>query len=364
MFGIPSMNVASSATAAIVSTPSSVPILITHPSMAGALDMNGNTSITIRGGPPKSIQINSSGSNPSGSAFNPPSAGNVDLSAAGPAGTGGEFGNYGGPTSNPGGLLLGSTGLYIDPAPPVLDPLAGVPAPSQPATTPPASGQSCSVLSHCGSCPASGFSGSAPSTCTEYLAGTYSLISINGTSSAFFDPGIYYVKGGGFKIKNSTVGMCTTCASDPTTVNGMVVYDTGATSTATATGGFTIDTNTSAKLIGAGVSSGSPTAAPAAPYYGILFFEQRNADAQTHTLGQGNGCFSIIGTIYITNTVAIMSATPSHYQSVEYHGTPCTGVNNVGEIIVSQLTVKGNSGLNMQLFSIPYLNVRQIALVQ
>jgi hypothetical protein len=332
--------------------------------MAGALDMNGNTGITITGGPTTSIQVNSNGTNPAGAAFNPPSSGNVDLSAAGPSGTGGNFANFGGPTSTPGSLLLGSTGHYVDPAYPIQDPLAGVPAPSVPTTTPPANGQSCSILAHCGSCPASGFSGSAPSTCTEFLAGAYTSINIKNVSSAFFDPGVYYIKGGGFSLKNSTVGMCTTCSSDPTTVNGMVVYDAGATTTSTATGGFTIDTNTSAELVGAGVSTANPTAAPASPYYGILFFEQRNADAQTHTLGQGNGCFSIIGTIYITNTLAIMSANPSHYQSVTYHGTPCTGVSNVGEIIVSQLTLKGTAGINMQLFPAPYLNVRQIGLVQ
>jgi len=362
--GISSSTVGASATGAIVNVSSPVPIIITHPTMAGALDMNGNTSITISGGPTTSIQVNSNGTNPSGSAFNPPSSGNVDLSAAGPNGTGANFANFGGPTSTPGSLLVGSTGHYVDPAYPIQDPLAGVPAPSVPTATPPANGQSCSTLGHCGSCPASGFSGTAPSTCTEFLPGAYSSINIKNVSSAFFDPGVYYIKGGGFTLKNSTVGMCTTCAADATTVNGMVIYDAGATTTSTATGGFTIDTNTSAELVGAGVSTGNPTAAPASPYYGILFFEQRNADAQTHTLGQGNGCFSIIETIYITNTLAIMSANPSHYQGVMYHGTPCTGVSNVGEIIVSQLTLKGTAGINMQLFPTPYLNVRQIGLVQ
>ena len=42
-----------------------------------------------------------------------------------------------------------------------------------------------------------------------------------------FDPGIYYINGGGFKTINSTVGMCTSCAADPTTINGMLIYDTG-----------------------------------------------------------------------------------------------------------------------------------------
>jgi len=362
--GISSSTVGATATGANVNVSSPVPIIITHPTMAGALDMNGNTGITIRCGPSTSIQVNSNGTSPPGAAFNPPSSGNVDLSAAGPNGTGGDFDNFGGPTSTPGSLLLGTTGHYVDPAYPIQDPLAGVSAPSVPSATPPANGQSCSILGHCGSCPASGFSGTAPSTCTEFLAGAYSSINIKNVSSAFFDPGVYYIKGGGFSIKNSTVGMCTTCAADTTTVNGMVIYDAGATTTSTATGGFTIDTNTSAELVGAGVSTSNPTAAPVSPYYGILFFEQRNADGQTHTLGQGDGCFSIIGTIYITNTLAIINANPSHYQTVLYHGTPCTGLSNIGEIIVSQLTIKGTAWINMQLFPAAYLTARQVGLVQ
>jgi hypothetical protein len=46
------------------------------------------------------------------------------------------------------------------------------------------------------------------------------------------------------------------------------------------------------------------------------------ANVQTHTLRQGNGRFSLIGTVYITNTKAIMLAHPTQVQSVEYHGTP------------------------------------------
>jgi len=227
------------------------------------------------------------------------------------------------------------------------------------------------VLGHCGDCPAPGFTGAKPATCTEYTPGIYASLDLTGINSAIFDPGIYYIQGGGFTLKNDTVAMCTSCAADATTKNGMLIYDAGSSSKPTTTGKFTVDTNASAELLGAGVSSSNPTAAPAAPYYGILFFEQRNADAHTgngskgaHTIGQGNGCFSVIGTIYITNTLAIMKADHTHYQEVQYHGTPCTGVANFGEIIVSELTVKGTSGINMGLFPNGFLKVRQVALVK
>ena len=351
--------------AGIVTVTSPTPILITHPTLSGALSMNGTTGVTICGGPSQSIQINSSSS----TAFS--SGGSVNLSHAGPldsgnctTGTGANFGVFGGPATNPGNVTLGTLpGNYVSPSSPIQDPLAGVSPPSKPTTTPPQSGQSCSVLGHCSSCPG------GAKTCTEFLPGLYtSAISTPGT--AMFDPGIYYLEGG-FSTKNSTVGMCGGCTADPTTVNGMLLYDTVATpktgtitaSNCDATGGFGISTNSTDTFLGAGISASSPTSAPAAPYYGILFFEDRNACAKTHTLGQGNGCFSLVGTIYITNTLAIMTASPALYQSVAYHGTPCSGTANFGEIIVSQLTIKGTSGINMGLFPNGFLKVRQVALV-
>lgn len=351
--------------AGIVAITSPTPIIITHPTMAGALNMNGNTGITITGGPQRSIQINSSGTNPAGAAYAGPSSGNVDLSGAGPSGTGGDFGTFGGPATNPGNVLLGTTGHYLDPASPVQDPFASVSPPAKPTTTPPQNGQSCSILGHCGNCPG------GASSCTEYLPGLYTS-GINTASISMFDPGIYYLENGGFSTKNSTVGMCGGCATDPTTVSGILIYDTVTTpktgtitpTNCDATGGFTIDTNSVDVFWGAGVSSANLTGVPSSPYYGLLFFEDRNACSQTHTLGKGNGCFSIIGTIYITNLLSTMVAYPtSLYQSVLYHGTPCTGVQNYGEIIVSQLTVKGTSGINMGLFPSGFLKVRQVALV-
>ncbi len=149
-----------------------------------------------------------------------------------------------------------------------------------------------------------------------------------------FDPGIYYISNGGFTRKIALLGCVLDCASDPTTKNGHARLRHGrprhVQNGCDASGGLTVDTNSNDDCFGVtGVSSATPRLHPAAPYYGILFFEDRNAGLQTHTLGKGNGCFSIIGTIYITNTLAIMKANPTtQYQSVLYHGTPCTGVQN------------------------------------
>ena len=338
-------TVQASATAAIVSVTAPAPIVITHPTMAGALSMNGN--ITITGGPQQSIQINSTGT----PAYSGPNSGLVDLSAAGPNGSGGNFGTFGGPSTKPSSVNVGSTGTYVSPSYPILDPLAGIAAPAVPATV----GTSATCTTHCGSCPG------GATTCTEYTPGLYTG-GISTLGTAMFDPGIYYINGGGFKTKNGTVGMCTSCAADPTTKSGMLIYDTGTLSGGCkASGGFTIDTNSNDVFLGAGVSSANPTALPSAPYYGILFFEDRNACAQAHTLGDGTSCLSVTGTIYLTNTLAAMTAAPIQFQSVSY-GSTCSSTPNYGEIIVSQLTVTG--GINMGIYSTGFLKLRQLALVQ
>ncbi len=112
--------------------------------------------------------------------------------------------------------------------------------------------------------------------------------------------------------------MCVGCAADPNTGTGMTFYDRvppGATTWRyqQPSGGFTVGTNANLVLAGANnttVLNGNTVPGP--PYYGILFLqEDRTADAQyARPLGKGNGCFTLIGTIYITNTQAIMQGRP------------------------------------------------------
>ena len=357
--GLSSFNVKAQAMAAIVDVTSPVPMIITDPIGANALSMNGTTQIKICGGPTQSIQINSS----SPSAFT--GGGTVDLRKAGPldttgnctAGTGANFGVFGGDSTNPGSVLLG-IGHYVSPSSPIQDPLAGVPPPSVPTT----SGTTTSVAQGTYGCTVSGG-------CILFSPGLWTGgISVpHPHDTLIFMPGVYYINGGGFDLKNTTASMCpvpASCSSDPVTGSGMVIYDTGPKSKSgcDSTGGFTIDTGVTASFLGADLSTASPPAAPTSPYYGILFFEDRNACAQTHTLGQGNGCFDLIGTIYITNTLALMKAGTD--QTVDYHGTPCSSTANQGEIIVSDLSMQGNSQINMGLYPTGFLKVRQVALVQ
>jgi hypothetical protein len=70
------------------------------------------------------------------------------------------------------------------------------------------------------------------------------------------------------------------------------------------------------------------------------------------------------GTVYITNTKAIMTTTPSQYQELDLQGTPGSTTTVQGEIITSNLNLGGNAGITMNLSSLPSYQVRQVALVQ
>lgn len=380
-------NVKSIAVAAIVTIQTPVPMVITHPSLANSLSTNGNTNIIICGGPPQSIQVNSANA----SAYASPKAGGtIDLTHAGPAdpgncstGTGADFGTFGGAGTNPGSVSLGTTGTYRQPSSPVQDPFKDVAAPTAPTTAAPApitvsSGQyGCTYLAGC----------------TLYSPGLYTGgLNATGNGSGpgqyvLFAPGLYYIRGGGFTMKNITGGgdpttynaMCVGCPSDANTGTGMVVYDTGPSGSTLGndpTGGFNIDTGVAATLQGATITTTNNTGqtVPGPPYYGMLFWEDRNADAHTgnnkpvnggaHSLGQGNGCFSLLGTIYMTNWLSTMTGDATHYQEVDYNGNPCSTTVNRGYIVVSTLQIVGSTTIRMNLLPYGFINIRQVALVR
>jgi Flp pilus assembly protein TadG len=353
--------------AAMVSVETPTPILITDPKNSNTLSMNGTTSITICGGPSRSIEVNSS----SASAYQ--GGGTIDLTHAGAAdpgncttGTGADFGVFGGAYKNPGAVSLGSTGHYLSKASPIDDPLASVAAPAVPITN--------GTKSHIGTgthgCTASGG-------CTEYTPGLYTTATgglTPGNDTVIFQPGLYYVQGGGVDFKQTVGGganynaMCVGCLADPDTGNGMVIYDTGPAGSTTGhnnSGGFNIGTKAYLALQGATNTTTNPLGqvVPAAPYYGILFWEDRTADTHSHTFGQGNGCFSLVGTIYITNYKSIMLADSTHLQSVAYNGTPCSTTIQQGDIIVGQLSLVGNTAITMNLVPYGFTTIRQVALV-
>jgi hypothetical protein len=118
------------------------PIMILHPTMSGSLYYTGGGSLTIVGGPPRSIVVNSS----SPTAVQCGSSGVIDTRKGGPNLTGSDVGTYGGPhvapgtatgcygtnsnTGLPAGFSGGSTGMWAWPASPVPDPYNAVPVPA------------------------------------------------------------------------------------------------------------------------------------------------------------------------------------------------------------------------------------------
>ena len=344
-------------TAAIVEIPSAIPIIVTHtglPTKGGTLSFNGNPTIVITGGPPKSIQVNSSNAG----AIDTTSCGNafVDLSKAGPKGTGANFGNSGGPPSPCFGFNFG-VGKYQQPASGITDPLAGVPVPTTTGliSNPPTQTKAFGVN---GCAAAAG--------CTMYSPGLYpSGITVQ-NQNALFAPGLYYISSGGFNMNsNSTATMATGVAADPQHPEigtaGMVVFNSG-------TGNndiFNITANAGASSPGI-LLHGPPEDSV---WAGILFYEDPNATGGSHTglpsgnqghLIWGGGTLSLTGTIYINSRSGVTSST---YQALTFGGGGGSSTTLTGEIIVNTLSLGGNGQINMNLSSHTRL-VRQVALVQ
>ncbi len=351
LVGTSATTVEATSMAGIVDVVAPVPILVTHPTLTGSFSTNGGVLVTICGGPSRSIQINSG----AGTATITKGSGTVDLSKAGPpdpgnctTGTGADFGTWGGPSSPPFTYYGGSTGKYRQPASPILDPLAGVAPPPIPSAAPAPT----ALANGVSGCPA------APvKSCLLYSPGLYPT-GLNGKlQTMVFKPGIYYVQTGGVSCTAlCSMYMATGQPADGSTgtntgwTENMLVYNTG-------TGQINIGANGSVSLVGSPNSSS---------YLGMLFFEDRNAAANTgknaHSMGGGGG-LQLLGTIYLTNTLATMNADPTHYQELDLQGTPGSSTYIQGEIIVGTLHMGGNASITMNLNSNAILDIRQVAMV-
>ncbi len=106
---------------------SSTPILVLDPSKTAVLSLSGTPNIVVYGGPPRSVQVNSS----SITAVTVTGTPAVNLTQGGPNLTGSSIGVYGGPTSTPGGITYGTTGSWTYPAAVISDPFATLCGPGQ-----------------------------------------------------------------------------------------------------------------------------------------------------------------------------------------------------------------------------------------
>lgn len=382
MLGITTSTVKATAMAAIVDVFAPVPILITHPTLSGSYHINGGIALTITGGPPRSVEVNS---NSSTAVTVSGGSGTIDLSLAGPNGNGADFGVQGGPaTATPPFTFVAGTrpGQYIPGASWIKDPLENISPPGgtgAPDSVPVAPGAAlggtagisvaAGVSTNVGGGPYTCPSSAGSHGCTIFSPGLYTggALSNLKNTTAMFRPGIYYIEGGGLQCLANCNAMMASGYADPAAPNGtgtswdgtsaanggMLIYNTGATGTPTATGPINIGANGSASLIGA----------PTTGYYkGILFFQDRSADAQTHSLG-GGGALTIVGTIYATNSRATMLGASTHFQEVDLQGNPGSSTQITGEIITGVLGMGGNAGITMNLSNVNQLIISQIALV-
>jgi hypothetical protein len=380
MLGGPATSLTkATATAAIMEETATIPIIVTHPTLPGSFQTNGGSgggppTLTICGGAQRSVQVNSQGADPPSFADALSFSGNavIDLHKAGVAddghcntGTGGDFGSYGGPITFPStNLLLGTTGHYIQPSSPILDPLATVPQPAVPAAAAP--------LVTVGT----GVNGCPTGPCALFSPGLYDSstpttnIGSGGKAGgpgiwvknvfALFKPGVYYINGSGFNIDTgSGAAMATGFTADPNTGQGMVVFNTGSGN------GDIFNFNGNAGSLGGITLLGAPLASI---YKGILFFQDRGAGAhrgvgseKAHSI-QGGGAIALTGTIYINQNLATVNDT--HYQTLQLQGNAGSSTSITGEIIASVLQLGGTAGITMNLDPNYRLLTRQVALVK
>ncbi len=226
------------------------PIMILNPTISGALYFTGGASLTIVGGPPRSIVVNSS----SATAALCGSSGAIDTRKGGPNFTGSDVGTYGGPHTTPGsstgcygtnsntglpaGFNGGATGHWVWPATPVPDPYAGVPAASAMKSVTPLSKSSNAYftltapeIDGCPDTAPTNYYNWSPTCslsnnslkcrgCIEYAPGyNPNGISQNANDVVVFLPGVYYMDGDLAIGGSDTIRMAKPCANSQGVVN-------------------------------------------------------------------------------------------------------------------------------------------------
>ena len=172
-----------------------VPIIVLNPTCTHPFEVSGSATLTIVGGPVRSVQVNSA--NQDCAAASAPSqcdgGGRIDLSAGGPTFSGSQFGVFGAPSAAPSNFMPGTTGSWANTSP-ISDPFITVPPPDVPT-------QSLTDLPPNGTGPlpelwsgAGGTHGCPDhSNCVRYLPGLYQKPIVVDHVTAIFEPGVYYI---------------------------------------------------------------------------------------------------------------------------------------------------------------------------
>ena len=248
--GNQTQTVAANSTCGLTEVMQGGPIMVLHPTMSGSLQYGGGASLTIVGGPPRSIVVNSS----SATAVLCASSGVIDTSKGGPNLTGSDVGTYGGPHVAPGpstgcygtngntgdtaGFNGGTTGHWDWPASPVPDPYSTVPAATGMKSVTPLTKTTNAYFTitapEIDGCPDTAptdyYSWSPTCSlsssslkcrgCIEYAPGYYpSGISQAANDVVIFLPGVYYMDGDLSIGGSDTVRMAKPCANSQGVIN-------------------------------------------------------------------------------------------------------------------------------------------------
>lgn len=401
-----------------------VPIIVLNPSCQQAFDVSGSASVTIIGGPTRSVQVNSANTTcasatTAGNGCN--GAGTINLSQAGPTFNGADFGTSGAPTTAPSNFNGGTKGNWT-PASPIGDPYALVNAPAQPAAAPAPTPVGYLV----NGCP-------DQSGCTEYHPGLYTSAIVVKGFTAIFDPGLYYITG----TNNDNCGSPSQCNTNPTGQcrygldvdsngvvrpanlgggygSGTVFYLSGASgagsygsvffgSNAGNTGGRTVDLFASSNfncpgagtppaqlnippggvsgnvLLGqctaggtwVGATTVNGTTDTSGTVRGLIFFQDRaNADVKGQASMQGGGGLVISGNLYFHNCNSSGTGTGCSLPTTGYNaflqlqGTPGSGTYVLGNITADSFVLSGNGAVSMALNPNAVYNILKASLIQ
>jgi hypothetical protein len=370
------------ATCGAVQVNAPVPILVLAPTGAGTLNMNGGggsgNNIKIIGGPPQSVQVDSS--DPAAACvycLGGSASATVDLSQAGPNNNGADFGIWG-DGSNQSFVTCGTGDpqCWKPGTTPIADPFATVTIPNKtslvqnPAPVTGVSGNGCGPIV-------------AGGTCTQYKPGYYQ----NGISlkkvGAIFDPGIYYIddqdgKDTGLSVDDLSCVRPSTVAGDGS-FGTVFIFVNGAP--------LSVGSNSGAKCVttfstGSGGASGNgvfcPTLPPTLPLNlpasvtgnvflapcvsvglnqyggdkifgdntqrGMLFFHGDHvpiAKSVSQPTLAGGGSYAAGGVIYFHST--------DYTDQFTLKGGSGTGSFAFGDIVVDNLQIGGGGGISMYL---------------
>jgi hypothetical protein len=388
---------------------SPIPILVLDPQnptvkpASSALDVQGSPTITIVGGPNKSIQVNSS--NPA--ATNVGGSGTIDLSKAGPNGTGSDIGIYGGPATAPSGFMPGSTGHWVSPAAPINDPFAQLTAPANPGGTQPP------ILTVLGG-PTTSPVVCPDTKCAEFQPGYYptgicigktgtcTCIGSSNTCTAIFDPGVYYVNGdftvdansclrpsgalgdgsGGVTFYFAGVGAVSVSANSGSKCTTPFVT-AGYAGTSSLLYGIKCAANSQIPNNLPATLTGNVMLGPCSGPYGdplgaadplgiqrsILFFQDRSTLSANQSWG-GSGSFLLAGTMYFHSCNAAgtgigCGAAGTYYNDMfTLQGGSGSSTYVLGDIIADNITLSGNSSITMDLNPTKAFTILKASLLQ